>query len=85
MRHTVALMVRCEGCRGKGKIPMPDWAYEALCLVRRHGETTAAGLVGVTVDTVGGTALNNRLEWLRARGFLVRRKVGKQWLYRTAP
>lgn len=56
-----------------------------LVLVRRNKA------IGVTAEQVAGiletqvTAQNNRLEYLRKRGFIYREPFGKYWVYKPNP
>lgn len=87
-RTTIAECVQCPRCEGGGKLTLRAFSEElaeTLELLRKSGELTAVDLhemVGKQQQTQP-TAMNARLEHLRALGFVSRRKSGRCWLYRA--
>lgn len=70
--------IPCHKCEGTGVLPLPDPLDETLSEIK--GPTTTEKLFrkfpGVTRN-----AQNNRLEELRALGFLKRERQGKEFIY----
>lgn len=69
----------CPTCHNCGTIPMPEKLTETLRAFTGTKELIAADFT--KGSKVGTTAHNNRLEKLRAMGFLKRRRQGKTWFY----
>lgn len=74
--------MECQACGGSGKQSLSDELFSTFQAIG-HGATAETILKKLT-DEVGTTAINNRLERLRAAGFLTRTKIGKFWRYSKA-
>jgi predicted transcriptional regulator len=79
--------VCCPKCNGVGQIELRDLnrdLAETLKVVREYAPMTATDVASRLKPTPQITAVNNRLERLRALGFVERRKSAanhKQWVY----
>jgi len=75
------MTIPCPKCNGSGRVFLP-------CLLnavrqRLRGGRTAPELLD-QFPGVGVTALNNRLEKLRALGLVTRKREGRAWRYWAA-
>ena len=78
-------MVPCDHCGGTGKVLLSAVLFRVLESVtagHRTAKEVSAHLSGT--ETVGKTAINNRLEELREYGLLTRKKVGRFYVYDVA-
>lgn len=71
--------IPCFACDGNGRIALPSEYLRTLRFVEMRGEVTPADVAKATKVTHSGTC--NRLEKLRAWGFLARWKNGRNWVY----
>lgn len=60
---------------------MGDEMLETLAVVKRLRSASASQVSSDLVIFANVTAVNNRLEDLRALGFVARTRNGKSWLY----
>lgn len=74
-------LVPCLCCNGSGKMQLPSSLWDTLLALKRRRNAHAAELLPFINDEVDATAINNRLERLRALGFVTRRKRSKFWIY----
>ena len=75
-------MVPCDHCGGTGKVLLSAVLFrvvEAVTAGHRTAKEVSDHLSGT--ETVGKTAINNRLEELREYGLLTRKKVGRFYVY----
>jgi len=75
-------IIECHRCHGKGQVEMSDELFETLKAVGK--ESTVDNVLTKLKWRGHPTAINNRLEELRALGFLSRVRIGRQWQYSTA-
>jgi hypothetical protein len=71
--------VPCFACNGCGSVRMPSEYARTLHAVRIRISATPSKIAAAT--RVTHTATCNRLEKLRAWGFLQREKKGRSWVY----
>lgn len=76
--------IECPTCGGSGRAPLPDALQETLNVLPRRGQFTAAEIHAKIPGKVEVTAINNRLESLRALSLLTRERFGKFWKYSRA-
>lgn len=69
--------IPCHECGGTGQEPMPEGLLETLSMLGRK----MAVAQDLTVPGMTRSAINNRLESLRALGFVQRQRRGKFWVY----
>lgn len=74
-------LIECDTCHGTGRAPLSELLTETLWLLG-HTKCTAADL---TPKHLTVNAINNRLESLRALGFVQRQRRGKFWVYSATP
>lgn len=70
-------LVTCHTCHGSGQEKLQEGLLETL---QSLGKSEAAACE-IVAEGVSVNAVNNRLERLRAMGFVKRRRAGKFWLY----
>ncbi|RYX83939.1 hypothetical protein EON83_12435 [bacterium] len=58
---------------------------EVLALLREHGPMTASEIRAKVDKSIGVTAINNRLERLRAFELVARTRYGNGWKYIAKP
>jgi len=73
--------VTCPECGGYGEVDMPEPYWQVLGILRAGGGRTAGELAEKIGNGIRVTAVNNRLEWLRAAGFVRREREGRNWRY----
>jgi hypothetical protein len=71
--------ILCHKCNGSGREEMPKLFHDLWKHLAKP--RTAEELLGKIPDEVGITAINNRLERMRAIGLLNRVRHGKFWKY----
>ncbi len=79
--------VPCVHCQGTGRAILPMGLSNALDFLRSQpGDCDVISVFDhlnrVETGVIGITAVNNRLEALRAWGLVTRRKAGRFWLYK---
>lgn len=86
---TAAPTFPCPKCAGVGKLALNKFLLETLQTVKKLRGATAKEIhfalnAGENIHT---TAINNRLEDLRALGLVIRNRSedGKSWVYSPAP
>lgn len=72
--------VKCPKCKGTGMSPMDAMIQATMRALRRSPGRTASDLLP-QFPGVGVTAINNRLEKLRALGLVRRERRGHAWAY----
>jgi hypothetical protein len=84
-------LIQCRACAGTGMVELSQELFDVYAMLKLLGEATAAVIhfrlraSRSTTGRVGHTAINNRLEDLRALGFAKRWKEGRQMVYEAAP
>lgn len=76
--------VKCPQCNGCGRKPLGDELFSVYASAYNGGQVTAVGLSKTVGRKVSVTAMNNRLEDLRALGLLTRERIGRRWHYKIA-
>lgn len=71
---------RCPKCGGTGTVQMGDGYAGVLDALRKCGPKTVRELAFI-FPRVRATAMNNRLEYLRAAGLVKREREGIAWIY----
>lgn len=79
MKHKIT----CDKCEGKGTMEMPEGLLETLALIPKKAGVTTEEIHG-KIPGITRNAQNNRLEKLRALGFVKRIREGKFWRYSQA-
>lgn len=72
--------IACDKCGGRGIVELSDSLDETLSLVPKRG-TISAHELAAKIPGITANAQNNRLEKLRALGFVTRTRAGKFWRY----
>lgn len=73
--------VSCSRCGGTGAHDIAPEMQQTLDLVRA-GVSSAADIHARMPGNNSASSANNRLEWLRAQGFVARERVdGRSWRY----
>jgi hypothetical protein len=83
-RPMLADTMPCGHCGSSGHVPLPPELQATLTYLRRrqHRVTPLDVYHGLHMHGLSQSAANNRLEKLRALGYLVRTRVnGKTWAY----
>ena len=75
--------IECRSCGGSGYIEMPEELWIVLFALDGHPNTAAVVLESLNNmgEYISVNAVNNRLERLRDYGFLIRKKMGRSWVY----
>jgi translation initiation factor 2 beta subunit (eIF-2beta)/eIF-5 len=76
-------VIKCSRCCGQGKIPMPMHLVETLLVVKENNGGVAETIRFLLNKNFTTNAVNNRLEKLRALGFVTRRRQGKFYRYQA--
>lgn len=66
--------IQCSCCAGAGTVKLPQPLYRVIVAVREGHQTASEIYEALGESTVKVTSINNRLEDLRAMGFLTRKK-----------
>lgn len=74
--------IDCPHCDGSGKIKLSAGSLRTLEILRKLGPSTAVALNHHrSFSELTPTALNNRLEYLRANALVSRHRSGRTWVY----
>jgi hypothetical protein len=77
----------CKSCKGTGKVPIGEEQWETLVALQSLKKATSGELFNELKRVNNGnssleqTAINMRLERMRAQKIVARRKRGKSWEY----
>ena len=75
----VAIKIKCPRCEGAGEIELSEDLMKTL---KALNKPATADKISEVLGWCGHTtAINNRLEDLRALGFVSRTRIGRCWLY----
>lgn len=77
------IKVTCKTCKGTGQMALSEVLQNTLEELQATPGRTAPEIIN-RFPGVGVTALNNRLEDLRALGLVERKRHGKRWRYYPA-
>ena len=82
---TTPAKMTCAHCKGTGLVDIGADYQATLDLLTDRGPLTAEAIHRIVGkrDGVGVSAINNRLEWLRREGRVIRRKHSRQFIYQV--
>ncbi len=74
-------LIVCRACNGDGYEPLPATHARVLRVLEKSGSMTAPAIWSKLGERLGATAINNRLEHLRAWHYVGRMREGRTWMY----
>lgn len=81
---TKTLMAPCQKCCGTGRVPLSEELSITLACVKAGRRVTVEGVAGKLKWKGTPNAIHNRLEDLRAMGFVTRERQSKFFYYSPA-